>query len=139
MSKENKSYFRKVKEGQEVFGLVFGPGVVANAWGDGYYTFEVEYANGFTVPYTSDGVPGWSGQLDYQTVFYKDDIDMIDHDFAPTDEILSVKKIIKLRAKGKLEVKCPSGFWKPVGKCPSYITEDYLEEGKFHLFRKIQG
>ena len=27
------SYFKKVKQGQEVFGLVFGKGKVINAWG----------------------------------------------------------------------------------------------------------
>jgi hypothetical protein len=132
----SKPYFHKVKKDQEIFGLVFGHGTVKNVWGDGHYKFEVEFDNGFTVPYTEDGIPGWSGKLDFQTIYYKEDIDVMSLDFAPTDKVLSAKKIIKLRAKGKLEVKCPSGLWQPVGKCPSYVTEQYLEDGKLHLFRK---
>ncbi len=133
----SKAYFSEVKEGDKVFGLVFGPGVVNAVWGDGHYTFEVSYENGYNVPYTDEGIPGWSGMLDFQTVYNARDIDLMDHDFAPSEETLSVKKIIKLRTKNKLEVKCPSGLWQPVGKCPSYVTEDYLEAGKLHLFRKI--
>jgi hypothetical protein len=132
------SYFKKVKEGDQVFGLVFGKGVVSNAWGEGYYTFEVEYENHSVVPYTEDGVPAWSGPLDFQTVFYAKDIDLMDYDFGPTGEVLSAKKIIKLRDKKKLEIKCPSGIWQPVDKCPSYVAEEYLGNGKLHLFRKVQ-
>lgn len=130
-------YFKKVKENQEVFGLVFGHGKVCTVFGDGHFTFEVEYDNGHTVPYTPEGIPAWSGKLDFQTVYYKDDIDLMDHDItAANGEILTPKKIIKLRIKNKLEIKCPSGIWQSVSKCPSYIMEDYLESGKFNLFRK---
>lgn len=132
-----KAYFRNVKEGDKVFGLVFGEGVVSSVWGDGHYTFEVEFLNSFTVPYTPEGFPGWNtGKLYFQTVFYKEDIDLMEYDFAPTDKVLSVKKIIKLRDKKKLEVKCPSGLWQPIDKCPKNISQDYLEDGKLHLFRK---
>lgn len=132
------SYFKKVKVGKEVFGLVFGYGIVSSVWEDGFYKFEVEYNNSHVVPYTEDGVPGWSNKLDYQTLFYKDDIDLMDVDFAPTDEILSAKKIIKLRSKNKLEVKCPSGLWQPTNMCPDYVTEEYLEANKLYLFRKVK-
>ena len=132
------SYFKKVKEGQEVFGLVFGPGVVKSVWKDSYYTFEVLYNNHHTVPYTDDGVPGWSGPLDFQTVFYKKDIDVMSIDMAPSEKVLSAKKIIKLRDKKKLMAKCPSGIWSNVRECPNYLIEEYLEEGKLHLFKKAQ-
>jgi len=132
------SYFKNVQEGDEVFGLVFGKGVVTSVWGEGHYTFEVEYENGSFVPYTEDGIPGWSGNLDFQTVFYADDINISDLDFTPADEILTPKKIIKLRNKKKLEIRCPSGIWQPVDKCPGYVMEYYLEEGKFYLFRKAK-
>jgi hypothetical protein len=138
MSKETKTYFKKVKEGDEVFGLVFGPGKVKNVWKDSYYSFEVEFSNSHTVPYTEDGIPAWSGKLDFQTVFYKEDIDVTTLDISPSDKILSVKKIIKLRSKNKLEVRCPSGIWQPVNKCPGYVAEEYLENKKFHLFRKTK-
>ena len=131
------SYFKKVAEGDKVFGLVFGPGKVATTFGDGYYTFEVLYENGYTVPYTPEGNPGWNtGKLDFQTVFYANEIDLMDHCFAPTEDVLSAEKIIKLRIKKKLEVKCPSGLWQPIDKCPRDISEGYLEENKLHLFRK---
>ena len=129
-------YFNKVKEGQEVFGLIFGRGIVRSVWKDSFYTFEVQYENGQTVPYTPEGSPAWCNNLDYQTVFYKKDIDLEDLDFSVTNEILSVKKIIKLRMKKKLEVKCPSGVWKLVDDCPRFITEENLENNRFDLFRK---
>jgi len=130
-------YFERAKEGDEVFGLVYGKGVIASVWGDGHYTFEVEYENGSVVPYTNEGYPGWNtGKFDFQTVFYANDIDFTELDFTPTDEVLSPKKIIKLRNKNSLEIKCPSGIWQPLGKCPGTIADEYLEDGKFHLFRK---
>ena len=130
-------YFKKVKENDKVFGLVYGKGIVKSVWDNSHYSFEVEYENGSFVPYTSEGYPGWNkGKLDFQTVFYKEDIDLMDHDFAPTEDVLSVKKIIKLRDKKKLEIKCPSGLWQPVEKCPREFGEQYLEENKLHLFRK---
>jgi hypothetical protein len=131
-------YFKNVEEGDKIFGLVFGKGKVANVWGDGYYTFEIEYDNGYTVPYTPDGVPGWSGKLDYQTVFYTEDIDLMNLDIAPAEKVLSVKKIIKLRDKGKLEIRCPSGIWTQTEFCPGYVMEEYLENNKLHLFRKAK-
>ena len=132
----SKPYFHKVKEGQKVFGLVFGSGVIRSVWPDGYYKFEVEYNNHSTVPYTEEGVPAWAGNLDFQTVFYKEDIDVMSLDLTPTNKVLSVKKIIKLRDKKKLLVRCPSGLWQPFNKCPSYITEEYLTNGKLHLFKQ---
>lgn len=132
-------YFKKVAEKDKVFGLVFGPGKVVSVWAkDSHYTFEVEFDNGQVVPYTIDGIPGWSNVLDYQTLYYKNEIDLEKMDFTPTEKVLSVKKIIKLRDKKKLEVKCPSGVWQKVDKCPSYVTEEYLEQGKLFLFRKAK-
>ena len=130
-------YFKKVKEGQEVFGLVFGHGVVNRVQEDCFYSFFVEFDNGFEVPYTPEGYPAW-GNLSFQTVFYKEDIDLMEMDFSPSDKLLTPKKIIKLRAKNKLEVKCPSGIWQPVDKCPSYVTERYLEDNKLSYFRKVK-
>ena len=130
-------YFKLAEEDDSVFGLVYGPGKIRNVFGEGHYTFEVEYNNGFTVPYTPEGNPGWNAsKLSFQTVFFKEDIDLMDYDFAPNEKILSVKKIIKLRDKKLLEVKCPSGLWQSINKCPREISEDYLEDGKLHLFRK---
>ena len=130
------SYFKKVKVGDKVFGLVFGPGKVSSVWGDGHYTFEVEYEEGSFVPYTPEGKPAWSINLDIQTVFYKNDVDLMDYDFAPGKESLSAKKIIKLREKKSLEIKCPSGLWQDYFKCPRSVSEQYLENGQLHLFRK---
>ena len=137
MSKDTRMpYFEKVKVKDKVFGLIFGPGKVTSVWENSHYTFEVEYKNGQVVPYTPDGVPSWSGKLDFQTVFYKKDIDIMDLDMIPVDKILSPKRIIKLRDKKKLEMRCPSGIWMKVSKCPGYLFEQYIEKEQFHLFRK---
>ena len=133
------SYFKNVTENDKVFGLVYGKGFIRSVWADSYYTFEVEYENGQVVPYTSDGNPGWNtSRFDFQTVFYANEIDLMDHCFAPVEETLSVKKIIKLRDKNKLEIKCPSGLWQKLDKCPSTIANEYLEDKKFHYFRKLK-
>ena len=133
---EQKPYFKNVEEGDKVFGLVFGPGVVDSVWGDGFYKFEVRYTNGHTVPYTMEGIPGWSGKLDFQTIFYADDVDLSDFDHEINLDVLTVKQIIKLRIKGKLEIQCPSLIWQSIDKCPSYVMEDYLEQNELNRFRK---
>lgn len=129
-------YFKKVKIKDKVFGLVYGAGKVVNVWEDSFYTFEVEYKNGMVVPYTPEGIPAWSNGNGLQTVFYKSDIDLFDYDFSPSDKIISIKKIIKLRDKRKLEVRCPSGIWQNLYDCPMDVSEQYLEDGNLHLFRK---
>jgi hypothetical protein len=128
-------YFKDVKVGDEIFGLVFGKGKVSAVWGNSYYNFEVEFENGYTVPYTLEGVPGWNGKLDFQTIFYVDDFDFISQDISPSNTLLDVKDIIKFRILGFLEIKCPSGIWQPISKCPGHIMEEYLEDNKLHLFR----
>ena len=128
-------YFDKVKEGQEIFGLIFGHGVVVNVLKNSHYTFEVEYDNGNKIHYTPDGIPSWHN-LDFQTVYYKTDIDLFQFDFDPIEDVLSAKKIIKLRNKKQLQVKCPSGLWQDINNCASHVTERYLENNLRHLFRK---
>jgi hypothetical protein len=129
-------YFENVKINDEVYGLIFGKGVVTSVW-DGYYKFEVTYPNDYVVPYTDEGIPGWNILLDFQTVFYECDIDVMDFDFSPVDNILSPKEIIKLRNKKKLQVRCPSGLWITIDKCPDFLVQGYLENKQFHLFRKV--
>ena len=50
-------YFENVKINDEVYGLIFGKGVVTSVW-DGYYKFEVTYPNDYVVPYTDEGIQG---------------------------------------------------------------------------------
>ena len=134
------SYFKNVKVKDVVFGLVFGKGIVRSVWDDdSFYKFEVEYDNGYIVPYTIDGIPGWSlGKLNEQTVFYEKDIDLFNIDFSPIEKVLKPKQIIKLRNKKELEMRCPSGIWVPIDKCPLDLVEENLEKGNFHLFRRIE-
>ncbi len=128
-------YFKKAKEGKKVFGLVFGAGKISQVFDDSHYKIMVTFNNGFEVPYTEDGVPGW-GSFTEQTLFYKKDIDLTNVDFSPVTKVLSNKKIIKLRDKGKLEVRLPSGIWNNVSNCPTQYMEDILSKELFHLFRK---
>jgi len=135
------SYFDKIKVGDIVFGLVYGKGEVIYAINDKYmiqsfYSFEVEYANGQRVFYTPEGIPNWSNSNDFQTVFYEKDIHLCDLDIEPIEDILGVKKIIKYRDKKVLEMRCPSGVWVSVHKCPLNFAENALENGSFHLFRR---
>ena len=95
----------------------------------------VSFKNGYEVPYTEDGIPGW-GNFKKQTIFYKKDIDLTNVDFTPAQKILTPKKIIKLREKKKLQVRLPSGIWTDCAKCVKNYVEEMLEKEKFHLFRK---
>jgi len=130
-------YFENVRIGDEVFGLIYGRGTVRTVF-DGFFKFEVEYENGQVVPYTEEGIPGWNTRLDFQTVVYSSDIKFGEFDFSEnlSDEELGTKKVIKLRMKGKLQVKCPSGIWIDSKKCPFDIIESYIEDRKFYLFRE---
>ena len=131
------AYFKKVKEGDEVFGLIFGYGIVTSVWEDSFYSFEVTFKDtDDVVPYTKEGIPAWNQLLQEQTVFYKKDIDITNIDFSAIDKVLSYKKIIKLRNKNQLEIRCPSGIWQEANKCPYWVVEQYIEEKKLHLFRK---
>ncbi len=129
------AYFDNVKKGDILYGLVFGRGVVTEVFEDGFYKMIVNFRNGYEIPYTVDGIPKW-GSFDYQTVFYKNDIDLTDVDFSPAKKVLSPKKIIKLREKGNLEVRLPSGIWCDYSRCSTDYIDKLLVKEKFHLFRK---
>ena len=130
-------YFKNAKIGDKVYGLIFGAGDIVDCFDDSHYVIMVSFHNGYEVPYTVDGVPGW-GNFKRQTCFYKNDVDLSKIDFSPSDKILSDKKIIKLRNKGLLEVRVPSGAWKNSKKCPENYIEEICEAEKYHLFRKKQ-
>jgi len=129
------AYFSKAKEGDKVYGLVFGKGKIVAVYPDSHYAIMVEFDNGYQVPYTDDGVPGW-GRFKRQTLFYRTDVDLSKADFSPVEKILSPKKIIKLREKGQLQVRLPSGLWESAKKADSRYVEELLENEQYHLFRK---
>ena len=136
------SYFGFIEEKDEVYSVVYGLGTVnfiveKRSRVDGFYTFEVLYKDGTKVFYTDDGVPNWCHtSADCQTVWYRDDIDLINSDISPSDDKLSKKKIAKLRMKDQLEMKCPSGIWRDIKGCPERVIIEALGSEKFHLFRK---
>ena len=129
------AYFKKVKVKDKLYGLVFGAGKVIEVFEDSHYKMIVAFKNGYEVPYTDDGIPGW-GTFKKQTIFYKDDIDLTDVEFGPVTKVLSPKKIIKLREKKKLEIRLPSGIWTECSKCVKQYIEEMLESENYHLFRK---
>jgi len=129
------AYFKKVKVKDKLYGLVFGAGKVTQVFDDSFYKMMVSFKNGHEVPYTEDGIPGW-GNFKKQTIFYKEDIDLTDVEFGPVTKVLSVKKIIKLREKKKLEIRLPSGIWTECSKCVKHYIEEMLEAENYHLFRK---
>ncbi|MEA3522437.1 MAG: hypothetical protein U9R50_05640 [Campylobacterota bacterium] len=130
------SYFKKAKLDQKVYGLVFGRGKIIEVFTDSHYKVLVLFKNDYEVPYTEDGIPGW-GNFKSQTLFYRDDVDMTKADFSPIEKILSIKKIIKHRENGNLEVRLPSGMWIKYAKAEADYAETLLEDEKLHLFRKI--
>lgn len=130
-------YLQKVKEGDQVFGLVFGLGRIKEVYNDSKFKCLVEFDNNYEIPYTVDAIPKW-GKFKEQTLFYKDDIDVSEFDFSPLEKVLTPKKIIKLREKKKLEVQLPSGIWHICNRNVKKYTEDLLKEEKYHLFRKLQ-
>jgi len=129
------AYFDNAKVGDKVYGLVFGRGKIVQVFDDGFYKIMVEFKNGYEVPYTADGIPGW-GSFKKQTLFYKNDIDLSKADFSPVLEVLEPKDIIKLRKNKELEVRLPSGIWASAKKADKEYIEKMLEEENFHLFRK---
>lgn len=129
------SYFKKPKKGQKVYGLIFGKGKIKEVYPDSHYTLLVEFDNGYEVPYTEEGIPGW-GRFKRQTLFYCNDVDFTKLDFAPNEKVLTPKKIIKLHEKGDLQVRMPSGVWKSVKKADPNYVEMLLESEQFHHFRK---
>ena len=137
-----RRYFDGVTVGDEVYGFIYGKGKVIYVLDDlydfeGFYSFEVEFGNGETVYYTKDGVPNWCNSDGcVQTVYWRDDIDLVDEDFSASEKELSPKKIMKLNNKGKLEMKCPSGIWRNVKSCPENIFLGALTKEQFYLFRK---
>ncbi len=128
-------YFKNVKVKDKVYGLVFGAGKVTEVFDNSHYKIMVSFKNGHEIPYTEDGIPGW-GNFKSQTLFYKEDVDLTDVDFAPVNKVLTPKKIIKLREKKKLETRLPSGIWMDCSKCMKQYIEDALEAENYHLFRK---
>jgi hypothetical protein len=132
------AYFKDAKVGDKVYGLVFGKGKIVEVFEDSFYSIMVEFKNGYEVPYTVDGIPGW-GNFKKQTMFYRDDIDLSKADFSPVLDTLEPEDIIKLREAKKLEVRLPSGIWTSAKKAePSYI-ENMLESEQYHLFREKSG
>lgn len=130
------AYFKKVKLKDKLYGMVFGAGKVTQVFEDSHYKMMVTFKNGYEIPYTDEGIPGW-GNFKKQTIFYKEDIDLIDVDFTPVTKVLGPKKIIKLKEKGKLEVRLPSGIWTNCKKCVKEYVQDMLENEQYHLFRRV--
>jgi len=129
------AYFDNAQVGDKVYGLIFGKGKIIECYADSHYTVMVRFSNGYEVPYTEDGIPGW-GNFKKQTCYYRKDVDLTKVDFSVAPKVLSHEKIIKLREKDKLEVRLPSGVWESVKNCPDEYIEDICENEKYHLFRK---
>ncbi|MDD3774509.1 MAG: hypothetical protein PHV08_00970 [Sulfurovaceae bacterium] len=129
------AYFSNAKKGDKVYGLIFGKGKIVDIFPDSFYSIMVEFKNGYEVPYTDEGIPGW-GDFKKQTLFYRNDVDLSNEDFSPIDKVLTPKKIIKLREKKKLQVRLPSGLWTSVKKADIEYVEKMLKKEKYHLFRK---
>ncbi|HHO42267.1 MAG TPA: hypothetical protein ENN12_02800 [Epsilonproteobacteria bacterium] len=130
-------YFSNAEVGDKVYGLIFGKGKIVEIFPDSFYSLMVEFKNGYEVPYTQDGIPGW-GNFKKQTLFFREDVDLFKEDFSPVEKVLDPKKIIKLREKKKLEVRLPSGIWASIKQADPEYVEKILKKEQYHLFRKKQ-
>jgi len=138
------NYFDKVELKDEVYSLVYGNGTVNYVLDkklrtEGFYTFQVQFTDN-KVFYTTEGVPEWCSSTGcHQTVYYKSDLDKPESDFENIrKDLLSKKKIVKLKKQGKLEMRCPSGAWRNVEECPPVVVLAAIKYEEFYLFRKVQ-
>lgn len=136
------SYFDDVKTKQEVFSMIYGNGKVCyvldkKSRTDGFFTFQVQYETE-KVYYTTDGVPDWcSFEGNCQTVYYKDDLDKPEMSYEQRqDDVLSEKKIMKLKDQDRLEIRTPSGAWINANVCPPKLVFEALRNENYYLFRK---
>jgi len=130
------SVIKNIKLGTNVYGVIYGKGVITNVFEDSFYKFEVTYDNGDIIYYTDEGIPGWGLKHHTQTVFNVSDIDLMEYDLSPSTGILTIKKIIKYVVNKTLEIKCPSGIWCNISDAPEALMEQYIVNNKLHLFRK---
>jgi len=127
---------KNMKNGDKVYGIIYGKGGITNTFKDSFYAIEVTYDTGDVIYYTIDGVPGWGLKIGLQTVFAAEDIDLMDYDVSPSSKTMSIKKIIKCVMDKTLEIKCPSGIWCSIEDAPEALLEKYIFAGNLHLFRR---
>ena len=138
------AYFDDVELNDEVYSLIYGKGRVKYVLDvklrtTGFYIFQVEFKSA-DIFYTEDGIPEWcSKDGNCQTVYYKGDPEMPELDFQTIDkDLLSRKKILKLKEQGKLEMRVPSGAWMNVNEIPPKVYIYALKHDELYLFRKAQ-
>lgn len=138
--------FIDIKLGDEMYSVVFGLGKVIFVLAkslrlDGYYVFEVEYNNGQKVHYTEDGRPGWCKDINkcIQTTYYKHEINFDELDTKVKSKILKKYKIEKLRDADTLEMMSPAGGWIDVSLMPDIMVDNAINNGEYHLFRKMES
>jgi len=134
-------YFSNIKLKQKVFSLIYGKGIVIFVLPkehmiEGFYTFAVEYKKKHTVYYTIDGYPNWQSDTCCQTVFYRDDVNLVDIDTQDEDKTPTEQQILKWQSSSKLEIQCPSGIWRNIEEAPSNLVKKAIKKAKYHLFRK---
>lgn len=138
--------FTNIKLGDEMYSVVFGLGRVIFVLAkqlrlDGYYVFEVEYNNGQKVHYTEDGKPGWCKDINKcnQTTFYKHEVDFDELDTKVENKTLKKHQINKLRYDYTLEMMSPAGGWIDASLMPDIMVDNAVNNGEYHLFRKIKN
>ena len=137
--------FLDIKLNDEIYSVVFGLGKVIFVLAkslrlDGYYVFEVEYNNGQKVHYTQDGKAKWCKDINkcVSTIYYKDEVNFDDIDTKPKTTILTKHKIEELRNKDSLEMMSPAGAWVDANLMPDFMLENAINNGEYHLFRKME-
>ncbi|MEA3369787.1 MAG: hypothetical protein U9Q40_00435 [Campylobacterota bacterium] len=136
--------FTNIKLDDEMYSVVFGLGKVIFVLAkslrlDGYYVFEVEYENGQKVHYTEDGKPGWCKDITkcMQTTYYKYEINFDELDTKSKNSRLKKHQINDLLDNDLLEMQSPAGGWIDANLMPDIMLENAINNGEYHLFRKM--
>lgn len=137
--------FTDIKLDDEIYSVVFGLGKVIFVLAkslrlDGYYVFEVEYENGQRTHYTEDGRPGWCKNINNctKTIHYRHEVDFDNLDTKVKKKILKKYKIDKLRNNDILEIMSPAGGWIDANLMPDIMVDNAINNGEYHLFRKMK-
>lgn len=138
------AYFDDVELGTEIYSLIYGNGEVIFVLDKknrtkGFFMFQVQFANE-KVHYNEEGIPDWCTLGDCcRTAYYKDDVFRPESDYATIDkDLLTLKKAIKLKEQGKLEMRTPSGAWRNVDQCPVKEYLKAIKNEELYLFRKAK-
>lgn len=135
-------YLSNAKPGDKVFGLVQGHLTIKSIVPEKYRipgaaAITCENSKGKQFHYSMEGQPMWAfNYCDCRTLYRLEDVDLSDLDMATSPKLLSEKRIKKLLAKDKLQLRVPSGLWMDTDIIPKHLVDKALNNLHWHLFKE---